>query len=67
MVGIGLLGDDLSCVDIYVFQSWFEVITLFIVHLLDQLISYVVLSINSLSLSGDDLSSVYIYVCSELV
>jgi hypothetical protein len=55
MGSLSLLGDDLSCVYIYVFQSWFEVITLFIVHLLDQFLSYLVLSIDSLGLSGDDL------------
>jgi hypothetical protein len=61
MGSISLLGGDLSCVYIYVFQSWFEIITLFIVHLLDQFLSYLVLlalSINSLGFSGDDLSSV---------
>jgi hypothetical protein len=34
--------------------------TLFIVHLLDQPLGYLVLSIDSLGLSRDDLSSVYI-------
>jgi hypothetical protein len=65
MGSIGLLGHNLSYVYIYVCVEITSLCypTLFIVHLLDQPLGYLVLlslSIDSLGLPRDDLSSVYI-------